>query len=66
MANNQQDQEFNLKCQLIDEVRQRPLLFNKGHPMHFIRGARNEEFASIGVILGISGQYQQERLDLDY
>ena len=33
--------------------------------MHFMRGTRNEEYASIGVILGIPGQYQLERIGLD-
>ena len=45
-----QDLEFQLRCQLISEVQQTLILFNKGHPMHFMRGARNEEYASIGVM----------------
>ena len=34
--------------------------------MHFIRSARYDEYSSIGVILGIPGQYQAERLELDF
>ena len=64
MANNQQgagDADFTLKCQIIDEVQQRPILYNKGHPMYFIRNAKNDEFATIGLALGITGEYQLER-----
>ena len=59
MANNP-DSDFNLKCQIIEEVRQRPILFNKGHPMYFIRNAKNDEFTNIGLALGITGKYQLE------
>ena len=64
MANNQQgagDADFTLKCQIIDEVQQRLILYNKGHPMYFIRNAKNDEFATIGLALGIPGEYQLER-----
>ena len=64
MANNQQgagDVDFTLKCQIIDEVQQRPILYNKGHPMYFIRNAKNDEFSTIGLVLGIPGEYQLER-----
>ena len=59
MANNP-DSDFNLKCQIIEEVRQRPILFNKGHPMYFVRNAKNDEFTNIGLALGITGKYQLE------
>ena len=59
MASNQ-EAEFQLKCQLIHKVSQRPVLFNKGHPQHFIRGAKQEEFSNIGVVLGIPGKYHVE------
>ena len=59
MANNP-DSDFNLKCQIIEEVRQRPILFNKGHPMYFVRNAKNDEFTNIGLALGITDKYQLE------
>ena len=59
MVSNQ-EAEFQLKCQLIHEVSQRPVLFNKGHPQHFICGAKQEEFSNIGVVLGIPGKYHVE------
>ena len=65
MANNQQgagDADFTLKCQIIDEVQQRPILYNKGHPMYFIRNAKNDEFATIGLALGITNW---KGIDLD-
>ena len=45
----QSDLEFQLKCQIIQEVQQRPILYNKGHPHYQITSCRNEEFAHIGI-----------------
>ena len=52
-----QDPDFTLKYNIINEVQQRPILYNKGHPMYFVRNAKNDEFQSIGVALGITGEY---------
>ena len=59
MANNP-DSDFNLKCQITEEVQQRPILFNKGHPMYFVRNAKNDELSNISLALGITGKYQLE------
>ena len=51
----QADADFQLRCQIIDEVKDRPLLYNKGHPKYQINSFRNEEFAHIGVAIGKTG-----------
>ena len=53
----QSDPEFQLKCQIIQEVQQRPILYNKGHPKYQISSYRNEEFAHISVAVGKTGEY---------
>ena len=53
----QSDPEFQTKCQIITEVQQRPLLYNKGHPKYQISSCCNEEFAHIGVAVGKTGEY---------
>ena len=47
---------FAIKCQLIEEVWQRPIIFNKGHPRHVISSERAEEFKHIGVAIGQNGE----------
>ena len=50
------DHSFAIKCQLIEEVRQWPIIFNKGHPRHAISSERAEEFEHIGVAIGKNGE----------
>ena len=45
----QSDPDYQIKCQIIQEVQLRPLLYNKGHPKYQINSCRTEEFAHIGV-----------------
>ena len=52
----QSDPEFQIKCQIIAEVQQRPLLYKKGYPQYQITSCRNEEFAHIGISVGKTGQ----------
>ena len=52
-----QDPDFTLKCNIINEVQQRPILYNKGHPMYFVRNAKNDEFQSIGVASRVSTKW---------
>ena len=52
----QSDTDFQLKCQIIVELQQRPLLYNKGHPRYQVTSCRNEEFAHIGISVGKTGQ----------
>ena len=53
----QSDNDFQLRCQIIEEVKDRPLLYNKGHPKYQINSVRAEEFAHIGVAVGKTGKY---------
>ena len=57
----QSDPDFQVKCQIIDEVRQRPILFNKGHPKYSISSSRTEEFSHIGVAVGKTGMYSMNQ-----
>ena len=50
------DHSFAIKCQLIEEVWQWPIIFNKGHPRHAISNERVEEFENIGVAIGKNGE----------
>ena len=53
----QSDLEFQLKCQIIQEVQQRPILYTFCHPKYQISSCCNEEFAHIGVAVGKTGKY---------
>ena len=51
------DEEFELKCRLIEEMQLYPLIYDKAHPFHYKKEKRDEIFDSIGAILGITGLY---------
>ena len=53
----QSDADFQLRCPIIEEVRERPLLYNKRHPKYQINSVWTEEFAHIGVAIGKTGEY---------
>ena len=53
----QPEADFQLRCQIIKEVKERPLLYNKGHPKYQINSVRTEEFAHIGVAVGKTSEY---------
>ena len=42
---------------LIDLVKARPLIYDKGHPLHYHTNARNEAWDEISKILGIPGKF---------
>ena len=68
MTNNQQgagDVDFTLKCEIIDEVQQRLILYNKGHPMYFICNAKNDKFVTIGWSWGFHVSTNWKGIDLD-
>ena len=50
------DPDYEIKCQIIEEVQLRPLLYNKGRPKYQINSCRNEEFAHIGISVGKTGE----------
>ena len=53
----QAENDFQLRCQIIEEVKERPLLYNKGHPKYQINSVHTEEFAHIGEAVGKTGEY---------
>ena len=44
-----QEQMAEIKNVLIDLVRQHPLIYDKGHPLHYQTNARNEVWDEIGT-----------------
>ena len=52
----QADPDFQLKCQVIHEIQQRPVIYNKGHPKYQINSIKNEAFAHVGVTVGKTGK----------
>ena len=53
----QAEKDFQLRCQIIEEVKERPLLYNKGHLKYQINSVCTEEFAHIRVAVGKTGEY---------
>ena len=51
------DPQFAIKCQLIDEVRQKPIIYNKGHPRHSLSSEQAEELNHISIAIGKTGMY---------
>ena len=56
----QPDPDFQLKCQIISEIKLRPVLYNKGHPKYCIQSVKNEEFAHVGVSVRKTGKYHMD------
>ena len=52
--------DFQLKCQIIQQVQLKPLLYNKGHPKYQITSFRNEEFAHISISVGKTGEQHKD------
>ena len=50
------DNDFQLKVNIIRNIRGRPLIYNKAHPKHFIRAAREREFQACADACGVTGQ----------
>ena len=47
----QAENDFQLRCQIIEEVKER------GHPKYQINSVHTEKFAHIGVAVGKTGEY---------
>ena len=62
----QPEADFQLRSQIIEEVKERPLLYNKGDPKYQINSVRTEEFAHIGVAVGKTGEYHEDSGWLNY
>ena len=52
----QTENDLQLRCQIIEEVEERPLLYNKGHPKYLINSVHTEKFAHMGVAVGKTGK----------
>ena len=56
----QHDADFQLKCQIIEEVKERPLFVHKGHLKYQINLVRTEEFTYIRVAVSRTGEYHMD------
>ena len=59
MASNgskESDEEYRLKCALIEEVKNFPCLYDKVDPLHFKTHITNDKFAEIAVTLSSDGK----------
>lgn len=54
MASND---DYQLKCDIIDQMRNYPLIYDKSHPKHFNRDARVDIFNEIALRLNTDGNY---------
>ena len=53
----QADNDFQLRCQIIEEVKERLLLYNKGHSKYQINSVQAKEFTHMGVAVGKTSEY---------
>ena len=51
----EREAEFRLKCSIIDEVKEYPVLYDKAHPNHFKRDCKDEVYERIGTALDLEG-----------
>ena len=47
----QKEAEFRLKCSIIDEIKEYPVLYDKVHPSHFKHDCKEEIYERIGAAL---------------
>ena len=55
MASNKED-DYQLKCDIIDKIRDYPLIYDKSHPKHYNRDARVDVFNEIAEQLNTDGK----------
>ena len=51
------DEDFNVKCKLVEEVEKYPLIYDKAHPYHYNQLKKEVAFQEIGVILQKDGEF---------
>ena len=51
----EREAEFWLKCSIIDEIKEYPVLYDKAHPNHFRRDHKEEVYEQIGTALDLEG-----------
>ena len=55
MAGN--DEMFDFKCKLIEEIKMYPAICDKAHPDHFWCNKKDAIFEAIGAALGVTGKF---------
>ena len=50
------DDDYQLKCDLIEEIKLHPVIYDKANPNPYKRNVKEQEYDAIGVILGIDGE----------
>ena len=56
----QQDDDFEFKCNLIEEVREWPAIYDKAHPDHCDRIKRDNIWEQIALNLGKDGKFNNK------
>ena len=51
----QKEAEFHLKCSIIDEMKEYPILYDKAHPSHYKCDCKEEVNERIGAALDMEG-----------
>ena len=51
----EREAEFRLKCSIIDEIKEYPVLYDKAHPNYFRRDHKEEVYKRIGTALDLEG-----------
>ena len=51
LKREQKEAEFRLKCSIIDEIKEYPVLYDKAHPSHFKQDYKEEIYERIGSAL---------------
>ena len=55
LKREQKEAEFRLKCSIIDEIKEYPVLYDKAHPSHFKQDCKEEIYERIGSALDMEG-----------
>ena len=50
------DDNYQLKCDLIEEMKLHPVTYDKANPNHCKYNVKEQQYNAIGVILGIDGE----------
>ena len=57
MADNTELSDFELKCCIIEAIKEQHVhIYDKSHPDHFNRAKHEASFNEIGALLGVNGK----------
>ena len=56
LKREQKEAEFRLKCSIIDEIKEYPVLYDKADPSHFKHNCKEEIYERIGSALDMKGK----------